>query len=182
MADVGVRAARRGDVGVVAEIQVRAWRIGYAGLIPTAALAELTGAEALAIWRERWAQAVTDPPSPRHRVLVAVEHDTVVGFAANAPAEEPDHDPAKTAELLTLLVDPEHGRAGHGSRLLAATVDLLREDGVTSLISWVFEGDAALRAFLEPAGLAPDGARREADLGLPLPMIRLHTDLASPEP
>lgn len=181
MADVGVRPARRGDVGAVADIQVRAWRIGYAGLIPTAALAEMTGPEALPVWRDKWAQAVTAPPSPRHRVLVAVEHDHLVGFAAQAPAEEPDHDPAMTAELLTLLVDPEHGRAGHGSRLLAATVDLLREDGVSSVVSWVFQGDTALRGFLEPAGWAPDGARREVDLGSPVTMIRLHTDITSQE-
>lgn len=182
MADVGVRAARRGDVDAVAEIQVRAWRIGYAGLIPTGALSELTGSAALPVWRDKWAQAVNEPPSRRHRLLVAVEHDTVVGFAAHAPAEEPDHDPAKTSELLTLLVDPEHSRAGHGSRLLAATVDLLREDGVASLVSWVFENDATLRGFLEPAGLAPDGARRELDLGTPVVMIRLHSDLTTPEP
>lgn len=181
MADVGVRPARRADAVAVADIQVRAWRMGYAGLVPTATLAELTGPEAVALWRERWAEAAGSPPSPHHRLLVAVEHDAVVGFAAHAPAQDPDCDPAVTAELLTLLVDPEHGRAGHGSRLLAATVDLLREDGVSALVAWVFEGDTALRGFLEPAGWAPDGARRRLDLGESVSMIRLHTDL-TPDP
>src|SRR4051812_23388519 len=125
MADVGVRPARREDADAVARIQVRAWLAGYQDVVPTAALAEMTSPQALATWRERWAEAAAAPPSPRHRLLVAVEADTIMGFAAYAPAEDPDHDPATTAELVTLLVDPDRGRAGHGSRLLAATVDLL---------------------------------------------------------
>ncbi len=164
-------------MAAITEVQVRAWRIGYAGVVPTRALADMVGEAAQEVWRERWTAAVGSPPTRRHRVLVAVDHEAVVGLAAQAPAGEPDRDSAVTAELLTLLVDPEHGRAGHGSRLLAATADLVREDGVTELITWVFEGDAALRGFLEPAGWAPDGARKVLDLGEPVTMIRLHTAL-----
>jgi GNAT superfamily N-acetyltransferase len=183
MADVGVRPARREDAATIADLQVRAWRTGYAGVVPTPALAAMTTPEAQAVWQERWAEAVTAPPSPRHRLLVAVqrhtmEHDTVVGFAAHTPASDADCDPASTAELLTLLVDPRAGRAGHGSRLLAATVDLLREDGITKLVTWVFPADRALRGFLEPAGWAEDGAKRQLDMGEPISMIRLHTDLS----
>jgi GNAT superfamily N-acetyltransferase len=182
MADVGVRTARREDAVTIADIQVRAWRTGYAGVVPTPALSAMTTPEAEDVWRERWAEAVTAPPSPRHRLLVAVqrhtmETDTVVGFAASTPAADADCDPATAAELLTLLVDPRTGRAGHGSRLLAATVDLVREDGVTKLVTWVFPADRAMRGFLEPAGWAEDGARRQLDMGEPISMIRLHTDL-----
>jgi GNAT superfamily N-acetyltransferase len=186
MADVGVRPARPEDAATIVDVQVRAWRTGYAGVVPTPALAAMTTPQAQTVWRERWAEAITTPPSPRHRLLVAVvrhtmEHDTVVGFTAHTPAADADCDPATTAELLTLLVDPNAGRAGHGSRLLAATVDLLREDGITKLVTWVFPADRALRGFLEPAGWAEDGAKRQLDMGEPISMIRLHTDLSDPE-
>lgn len=177
MADVGVRPARRADARAVADIQVRAWQAAYRDLLPPAALAEVTSEVARERWRERWAAAVTAPPSPRHRLLVAVASDLVVGFAASAPAEDPGDDPADTAELVTLLVDPMHGRAGHGSRLLAATVDLLREDGFGTLITWVFEDDEVMRGFFGSAGWAPDGTSRTLDMGLPVPMLRLHTDI-----
>jgi GNAT superfamily N-acetyltransferase len=137
----------------------------------------MTSQEAQEVWRERWTEAVVAPPSPRHRLLVAVEHDLVVGFAAHAPATDEDCSPDDTAELLTLLVDPMHGRAGNGSRLLAATVDTLREDGVTRMITWVFPGDRAMLMFLEPAGWARDGVWRELDMGEKVSMIRLHTDI-----
>jgi GNAT superfamily N-acetyltransferase len=179
MADVGVREARRGDVAAVAEIQVRAWREGYRDLLPAGALAEVTSPQARVVWRERWAEAVTAPPSPRHRLLVAVAEGLVVGFAAHAPAQDPDQDPAGTAELITLLVDPLHTRAGHGSRLLAATVDLLRTDAVATVVTWVFAADEAMRRFFGSAGWAPDGASRTLDMGEPVQMIRLHTDITA---
>jgi ribosomal protein S18 acetylase RimI-like enzyme len=59
-----------------------------------------------------------------------------------------------------LVVDPAHGRQGHGSRLLAAAVDLLREDGFTHVFTWVPSTDDPLRRLLIESGWAADGARR----------------------
>ncbi|MFC0038990.1 GNAT family N-acetyltransferase [Actinomadura rayongensis] len=174
--DVGVRPARRADAAAIAEIQVRSWRNGYRELLPAAVLAEVTGDAAQAAWRERWAESITGPPSPRHRVLVAVAEGLVTGFAAHGPAEDAGGDPS-VAELLALHVDPLHTRAGHGSRLLAATADVLREDAVTTLLTWAFEGDTVLRGFLVSAGWAPDGAARTLDMGEPVRQVRLHTAL-----
>lgn len=181
MAEVGVRPGGRADAAAVADIQVRTWRSAYRDLLPAAALAEVTSDAARERWRERWAEAVTAPPGPRHRLLVAVESGLVVGLAAHAPAEDPGYDPATAAELVTLLVDPMHGRAGHGSRLLAATVDMLREDAVDTVITWVFEGDEVMRTFFGSAGWAPDGTVRTLDMGSPVPMLRLHTDIGRHE-
>lgn len=172
-----MRAAYPGDVDAVADIQVRAWCEGYADVLPAQVLAELTSPEAAGLWRERWAEAVSAPPSPRHRLLVAVDEGVIVGFAAHAPAGDPDQDAATTGELLTLLVDPAHQRAGHGSRLLAATIDHLRDDGCTTAVTWVFAADDVLRAFLSSAGWAPDGAHSKGDLGEPVAMVRLHTGI-----
>ncbi|GAB2807498.1 GNAT family N-acetyltransferase [Actinocorallia aurea] len=158
----------------MAEIQVRAWQAAYQGFMPAEPLAEMTASAE--VWRERWAEAVTSPPSARHRVLSAVADGVVVGFAAYAPAADPDQD-AEAAELITLAVDPTRAREGHGSRLLAAVADQWREHGFKTAVTWVFADDTAQRAFLEPAGWAPDGATRTLDLGRPITMLRLHTSL-----
>jgi ribosomal protein S18 acetylase RimI-like enzyme len=185
MADVGVRLARRTDIDAVAHIQVRSWMCDFRDFVPQSLLAELTGPTALGLWRQHWTEAVTAPPSRHHKVLVAVERETVTGFAACVPADEPGQDPEKAAEIITLRVDPDHSGAGHDSRLLAAAADLLRDDGFGTLITWLFEADEAQQAFFVSAGWAPDGARRtlsfpasEGDL---VPMIRLHTDISRPE-
>jgi GNAT superfamily N-acetyltransferase len=102
----------------------------------------------------------------------------VVGVASHAPAEDPDLEPSTTAELLTLLVDPDHVRRGHGSRLLNATVDHLREDGFATVVAWVFADDTPMLGFLTSAGWGPDEAERVLDMGRPVRMIRLTTDIS----
>lgn len=175
-ADVSVRPARPQDADAVGSVQARAWRAAYSDVLPPAVLAGLTP-EALA---EQWREAVTAPPTSRHRVLVAVADGGVVGFAASAPATDPDLDPDSDAELLVLLVDPDAVRAGHGSRLLAATVDLLRSDGVRRAVAWLPGADTATHELLVSSGWAPDTARRELDTGHDaLPQVRLHTDLSA---
>lgn len=197
MADVGVRAARREDVPAVTATQIRAWRQGYRHVLPEGPLEQMTGASAEELWNRQWEEAVTSPPTARHRLLVAVEtEDTlsalasghagpggqrVVGIASHAPAEDPDLDPATTAELLTLLVDPDHVRRGHGSRLLNATVDHLRDDGVSTVVTWVFADDKAMLEFLTSAGWGTDEAERVLDMGRPIRMIRLTTDISRPD-
>lgn len=159
MADVSVRPARLSDAPAVARVQLATWQAAYADVLPAAALA-LDVADVTAAWE----QAVGAPPSPYHRVLVALDGQEVVGFAACEPAPDEDlEEPA--AELTALLVEPRWGRRGHGSRLVAAAVDLWREEQVPSAVTWVFETDAVVEAFLTSAGWGPDVAGRTLEAG-----------------
>ena len=162
VADVAVRAARSGDVPEIARIQVDTWRTAYGRFLPASVLAALDVTAAA----EAWSAAVASPPSPGHHVLVATEGDRLVGFTAVGPSEEEDAQPGEAA-VAALLVEPRWGRRGHGSRLLAAAVDFLRQDGITRLVAWVPDGDRASSAFYESAGWEPDGSARvlEADGG-----------------
>jgi RimJ/RimL family protein N-acetyltransferase len=159
VADVAVRAARSQDVPEIARIQVETWRTAYKRLVPESVLAALDVAQAAAAWEA----AVAAPPSAEHRVLVATEGPTTVGFAAVGPSDEEDAQPGESA-IAALLVEPRWGRRGHGSRLLAAVVDHL---GPGRLIAWVPEGDRASEAFYESANWERDGTVRtlEADGG-----------------
>jgi GNAT superfamily N-acetyltransferase len=173
VADVSVRLARPEDAERVARVQLGTWRTAYADLLPAEAL-EVPEVQAAALWLG----AVESPPTPRHRLLVAFEREELVGFAASGPATDEDVDPGTTAELLTLLVEPRWGRRGHGSRLVAASVDHWRGDGFALAVSWVWERDAASRGFLTGAGWEPDGLARGLDTGPSVQrQLRLHTDL-----
>ena len=68
-----VRAARASDAEGLARVQVASWRAAFAGLVPDAVIAELTSQDALGQFEERWRDAITSPPTSRHRVHVAVE-------------------------------------------------------------------------------------------------------------
>jgi GNAT superfamily N-acetyltransferase len=82
------------------------------------------------------------------------------------------------AAVTDILVEPRWGRRGHGSRLLAATVDLWREDGFKSAVAWVYDADKAMQKFLATAGWEPDGAGRALDVDdMLVPQLRMHVGI-----
>jgi L-amino acid N-acyltransferase YncA len=178
MADVSARPARPDDVAEIARVQVDTWRTCYLAILPGPVIESLSTEIAVAAWQ----QAVAAPPSARHHVLVAADQQPVVGFVAFGPADDleaADPDPQTTIAVGPLLVEPRWGRRGHGSRLLAAAVDLARLDGMTRAIAWIPEGDVVSREFFESAGWAADGLARALDTGAgELREIRLHASLA----
>jgi GNAT superfamily N-acetyltransferase len=181
-ADASVRPAFPDDAAEIARIQVVTWRTAYRSLLPPSVLDDWDADAATASWRT----AITAPPTPAHGVLVALEKNTVVGFAAYGPAELVDDerpDPAgPTSELSTLLVEPRWGRRGHGSRLLAAVADLARGGGAARLQVWLPEADTVSAGFYESAGWAPDGWARTLDTGdEPLREVRWHALIGTTE-
>ncbi|WP_413453098.1 GNAT family N-acetyltransferase [Georgenia phoenicis] len=156
-ADLSVRPSVPEDAGLITGLQLAAWRAR--GIITEEELGAVDTAAVTAQWRA----AVTEPPSPRHRVLTACAGAEVVGFLAFAPVEGvdlPDAAGDVPLEVLALEVTASHTREGHGSRLLAACVDLARDAGATSLLTWAGQTDDARTRFLSSAGFAPAGPRR----------------------
>jgi GNAT superfamily N-acetyltransferase len=180
VADVSVRPAQPDDVPEIARIQVETWRAAYHAILPAAVLESLTVEAA----GPAWTAAVTEPPSARHHVLVALEQQWVVGFTAVIPAddlEDGDPDPDATALIGPLLVEPRWGRRGHGSRLLAAAVDHARDDGQRRAIAWLPTADSASLDFFRSAGWDADGYARALDTGAgEVRELRLHASLEEP--
>jgi GNAT superfamily N-acetyltransferase len=214
MATGFVRPARSSDAAEIARIQLSTWRTAYRRLLPRSVLAGLDAAWMAGQWRE----AIEAPPSPRHRVLIAIEQagpppgtdddaaglvagvddadaasptgrSDMVGFVATGPADEaataPDEQPLPetTAAITDLLVEPRWGRRGHGSRLLAASVDLWRADGFDTAVAWAYNEDPATRKFLTSAAWEPDGTTRALDVDdLLVNQLRFHVWLDSEPP
>jgi ribosomal protein S18 acetylase RimI-like enzyme len=170
-ADVSCRVAWADDAPAIAAVQVRAWRASYADVLPREVLESLAVDELAAQWRESMGR----PPDARHRVLVALERNLVTGFALTGC------DPVADGEVTDLTVDPHKRHAGHGSRLMQASVDTLKADRFTRGVTWLAAQDDETRTFLTAAGWAPDGAHRTLDLtgdgSVQVKQVRLHTDL-----
>ena len=177
-AEVSVRPARAADDEAIARVQLVTWATAYRGLLPAAVLDDWDAVAAADAWR----RAVTAPPTPEHGLLVALDGEVVVGYAAFGPAEPgSDEEPTPggpTVEVDALLVEPRWGRRGHGSRLLAAVVDVVSARGVVGLRIWLPEDDTVTARFLGGAGWAPDGWTRTLDAGTSLiRQLRWHTTL-----
>ncbi len=176
-ADVSVRVGWGDDADGIAGVQVRAWRSEYAALLPDDLVEGLDPEQ----FADAWRSSLAHPRDARHRVLVALERNTLRGFALTGPAADPDLDPIGVGEVSELTIDPEHTRRGHGSRLVQACVDTLRADRFSTAVTWLNSEDDARRAFLTGSGWAVDGAHRELDLqgdgSVRVRQVRLHTDL-----
>lgn len=177
-ADVSVRVGWADDATGIAEVQVRAWRGAYAGLLPEEVLAAIEPQDFAAAWHT----SLNHPKDARNRVLVALERNTIRGFAITGPAADPDCDPVADGEVSEFTIDPEQTRQGHGSRLVQACADTLRADKFTRAMLWLNSTDDILRGFLTEAGWGTDGAHRELELhgdgSVTVKQVRLHTDLS----
>ena len=124
-----------------------------------------------------WETAVAEPPSPQHHVLVATtagseaEELAVVGLLGLAPTQSMDAEGhvdeagVQAVEVTALGVAPADQRQGHGSRLLAAAVDLARQNGARALVAWAVRGDESVSRLLASVGMAPTGAHRVLGVG-----------------
>lgn len=180
MATSGVRLARTSDVDDIAAVNVRAWQTRLAGLVPPDVLAALEPADLAMIW----ARSILNPPLPGQRLLVSVDDDQVVGYAAFGPSQDPDAD-ASTVELISLEIDPGRERQGHASRLMSAVIDHARSEQMHSASTWCPVHDEPRRAFLQSAGWGPDSAYRDVEVGIDeneepmlLREVRLVTDIS----
>lgn len=187
MADVSVRPAVAGEAAEIARLQIDTWRTAYQQVLPAEVLAGLDADRFTAGWRA----AISAPPTARHRVLIALEGEHRVGFAAFGPdadRQPGDPEPDQTTAISALLVEPRWGRRGHGSRLLAAIADLAGTDPAGTgtagagrshrLVAWVAAADTASLEFYRSAGWAADGLRRELDTGAgTVAELRLHAAL-----
>jgi GNAT superfamily N-acetyltransferase len=162
-------------------VQAASWREAFGGLVPEAVIAELTSEVAVSQFTEHWQKSISSPPTSRHRVHVAVEKPgapEILGFAASGPATDEDLWPATDGELYELHVMPSVVGQGHDERLLNAVADTFAEDGFSTGYTWALSGDESRIDFLKAAGWAPDGTRSNLDMGVKVPVVRLHTRLS----
>jgi GNAT superfamily N-acetyltransferase len=163
VADVSVRLARPEDAEHVAQVQSATWSQAYADLVGPL---DVPFEQVAAVWLH----AIEAPPTREHRLLVALDGGSVVGFAASEPVAPGE------VELTALMVEPRWGRRGHGSRLLQACVE--HWSGFELATTWVFEADKVVPVFLESAGWGYDGMARGLDTGpRVVPQRRMHSGL-----
>jgi len=145
MSTAFIRSATPADATAIAEVRVNAWRTTYKGMIPDAYLAAMKIEDSAALW-EKILTAAPDATS----VFVAVEGDTVVGFAAGHMLGEPKH--GLDAELSAVYLVNAAQRTGIGQRLVATVAAAQRAHGAHGLIVWVIAGNKPARAFYEKLG------------------------------
>ena len=108
-----------------------------------------------------WIQKLAIPPTKEQRFLVAEHEGQVLGFVEIGAATYPQEVASEnTSELHFLFVAPDWMGSGVGSRLLTRATELLREDGYSQVILWVFSRNLQARRFYERHGWSTNGIER----------------------
>ncbi|MEV4638451.1 GNAT family N-acetyltransferase [Actinoplanes sp. NPDC049548] len=152
-----IRPQTDADIDEVAALHLRTWQVGYAGILPADYLAGLEHEE----FARRRKYGTT---------LVAIDDDTIAGFAAVGP----DRDDAGHGELYALYVAPERWNTGAGRALIEAAGKELA-GAYPDLRLWVLEENHRARRFYERAGLRATGERelwRPHGMSVDLPEVR----------
>lgn len=149
---MNLRPAVPDDAMAVARVHVRAWQVAYKGLMPHDYLQGLRPEDRA----QRYDFAGLDPTRPR--TLVAVETDTILGFATIAPAR--DEDAIGQGELCAIYVEPDCWSRGVGRALVSAARSDLRGLGFRRAILWVVAANARARRFYEADGWTRDELHR----------------------
>lgn len=153
-ARLDIRLARPEDATAVAQVHVCAWQAGYRNLLPDEYLDGLRAEDRAA----RYDFASRDPGRPS--TLVALDGDTICGFATVAPAA--GSDAAGYGELCALYVSPERWRTGIGAALVSAARRRLMLLGYRQAVVWVLLGNTPAERFYEQDGWRSDGQQRVA--------------------
>ncbi|PZS30170.1 MAG: GNAT family N-acetyltransferase [Pseudonocardiales bacterium] len=179
---VSVRRGDEPDFWAIAQIWVRSWQVGYAGIVPQAVLDGLDP-----VLRHRFlVERATDPDNDSE-LLVATgsgidcqltpcdAHSPVAGFAMIGPWRDADGSPAGdgAGEIRAMYVSPDKWRSGLGRALMGRAEARLDALGHAEQRLWVLAANDRGRRFYESAGWEFDGSRQDYHTGgLVLPEVR----------
>ncbi|MDG4665354.1 GNAT family N-acetyltransferase [Mycobacterium sp. 236(2023)] len=153
-----IRRAEPADALAVADVHVRAWQVGYRGLLPQEYLDGLDVAARAA----RYAFDRTLPQGPV-TLLALSDGGEVVGLTTIGRCR--DVGLADHGEVWSMYVDPDRWGRGFGQLLIGAARQQLYKNGFDRYVLWVLETNARARRFYERDKWRADGARRADTIG-----------------
>ena len=149
---VALRDALPEDAFAMADLNVRAWRAAFVGLVPDALLDDQRAESRVRYWHEHL------PSAPPERTWVAERGGRVIGLTHLGPSRDPDAPDA--AELYGMYVEPEAAGTGAGRVLMAAATEWFRSGPWDEAILWTLPGDHRAARFYRAWGWAPDGGAK----------------------
>jgi ribosomal protein S18 acetylase RimI-like enzyme len=152
---VQLRPAVPPDAADIARVHVRAWQVGYRGLLPDDYLDGLRAEDRAS--RYTLGDASAETPS----TIVAVERSTLCGFVTTGPARE---GTGGAGHLMALYVDPDHWGRGIGRSLIERGRAELAARGYREAVLWLLAGNERARRFYVADGWAFDGDIGEREL------------------
>lgn len=143
--NIQIRPAQVEDAAGIAHVHVDSWRTSYKGIVPDEVLNNLSYERR----EEMWRNGLSNPERTNYDFVAVDEHGRIVGFVTGGTLR--DGDPSYESELYAIYLLKEVQGQGIGRRLMLTFVKRLLQNGITSMLLWVFE-DNPSRKFYEAMG------------------------------
>jgi ribosomal protein S18 acetylase RimI-like enzyme len=160
-----IRKASPDDALAIARVHVDSWRSAYRGLLPDERLERLDYVRGA----ERFREAIA---SGSEEIYVVEEKGSIAGFLALGPCRDGGVDEESTGEIYALYLSPEYWRKGIGRSMCREAEGMLKSQGHSQVVLWVFEDNQRARRFYETMGFIADGARKALNMGISLDAVR----------
>jgi len=132
-----IREATPDDIPGIARVHVDTWRTAYRGIVPDDFLASLTYEGKESLWT-----LLLGHPTPKSCVYVAQdEQGQIVGFASGGPIRS--QNTTYKGELNAIYILESYQGRGIGRQLVSAIANSLAQNGMTSMLIWVFADNPA---------------------------------------
>ena len=141
-----VRHATFADAPGIARVHVDAWRSSYAGIVPEEILSGLSYSDRQTLWNS----ILNSPRSGTHCFVAETQKAEIVGFACGGPGRE--RIKGYEGEIYSIYLLQDYQRQGLGRRLLLSVTRGLLDDGIDSMLLWVFENNHGARQFYASLG------------------------------
>jgi GNAT superfamily N-acetyltransferase len=162
--DVTIREATPGDAHRIADCKVEAWRTAYRGIVPDDFLSKLS------VERQAgYIKSVIEAAKGDEYYVVLCD-GAAVGMLTVCNSRDDDKPDAGEVSAIYLL-EGFRGK-GIGSMAMEHAIGRLGSRGYAEVIVWVLEENHVARRFYSKHGFAPDGAKKEIELGKPMVVVR----------
>ena len=144
MDNIKIRNIKKEDIPQVVDIQIRAWRTAYKGIIDDNYLANMNPEEKIKMREKDYNE---------NKFIVAEINNEIVGFCRytdniNKTPETLEAD----CELRALYVKPEVKHNGIGKKMFQYAVNEFKHMGKTKMVLWCLKDNALARRFYEKMG------------------------------
>ena len=141
-----IRKATAADSCGIARVHVDSWRSSYADVVPSDVLAGLSYGDR----QKMWDGILDSQTKDKHCYVAETSDDRIVGFACGGPVSENlEH---YEGEIYSIYLLEDFQRGGIGRQLLLSTAGRMKDDGIESMLLWVFEKNHGARRFYESLG------------------------------
>ena len=143
---IRIRKATAADSRGISIVHVDSWRSSYADVVPSEALSGLSYGDRQKMWDTVLNSQIED----KHCYVAETSDDRIVGFACGGPARE--RCGTYEGEIYSIYLFEEYQRGGLGRQLLLSAAGRMKDDGIESMLLWVFEKNHGARRFYESLG------------------------------